>query len=541
MDPHGTCGGSNVPAFLAKLWTLVEDPETDPLICWSPEGNSFHVFDQGQFAKEVLPKYFKHNNMASFVRQLNMYGFRKVVHIEQGGLVKPERDDTEFQHPYFIRGQEQLLENIKRKVNTQLSATKSEEVKGRQDSVSKLLTDVQSMKGKQETIDCRLLSMKHENEALWREVASLRQKHNQQQKVVNKLIQFLISLVQSNRILGVKRKIPLMLNDSSTAHPPPKYSRQYSLEHVHGSTAYPAPVSGFADSSLYSPDSSAGPIISDVTELAESSPSPSPCLSLEASPSPVILIKEEPLTPSHSPEQSPAPPRVEDTPVSPSTFIDSILQESEASVCPGGNKNEGVSQSNPPEPCLSVACLDNISSSRQMSEVSRLFPTSTCSSSSSLQGRTDPGLDISVTELNDHVDSIDFSLDNLQNLLNGQSFSVDTSALLDLFSPSLGIPDLPLPDPDSSLASIQELLSSQDQKASETVESRTPDAGKQIVHYTAQPLILMDSSGSDLPILLELEGDEPYVAEEGDDYSEDPTLSLLCWDPQSKPAGSSIS
>lgn len=43
-------------------------------------------------------------------------GFRKVVHIEQGGLVKPERDDTEFQHPFFIRGQEHLLENIKRKV-----------------------------------------------------------------------------------------------------------------------------------------------------------------------------------------------------------------------------------------------------------------------------------------------------------------------------------------------------------------------------------------------------------------------------------------
>lgn len=27
---------ANVPAFLTKLWTLVEDPDTDPLICWSP-------------------------------------------------------------------------------------------------------------------------------------------------------------------------------------------------------------------------------------------------------------------------------------------------------------------------------------------------------------------------------------------------------------------------------------------------------------------------------------------------------------------------
>lgn len=32
--------------------------------------------------------------------------------------MKPEKDDTEFQHPYFIRGQEHLLENIKRKVTS---------------------------------------------------------------------------------------------------------------------------------------------------------------------------------------------------------------------------------------------------------------------------------------------------------------------------------------------------------------------------------------------------------------------------------------
>ncbi|XP_039234958.1 heat shock factor protein 1-like, partial [Pipra filicauda] len=97
------------------------------------------------------------------------------------------------------------------------------------------------------------------------------------------LIQFLISLVQSNRILGVKRKIPLMLNDSSSAHSMPKYSRQYSLEHVHGSSPYAASSPAYSGSNLYSPDSSAnsGPIISDVTELAQSSPSASPSGSLD--------------------------------------------------------------------------------------------------------------------------------------------------------------------------------------------------------------------------------------------------------------------
>lgn len=279
--------GGNVPAFLTKLWTLVEDPETDPLICWSPSGTSFHVFDQGRFSKEVLPKFFKHNNMASFIRQLNMYGFRKVVHIEQGGLVKPERDDTEFQHPFFIRGQEHLLENIKRKV-TSVSSVRQEEMKISTDEVNKILSDVQLMKGKQETIDSRIIAMKHENEALWREVASLRQKHAQQQKVVNKLIQFLVSLVQTNRIMGVKRKIPLMLNDSGSAHSMPKYSRPLTLEHIQNAAA-----------NLLSADSppNSGPIISDITEEDPSSPEEAGTDWNDLGENHVTFIKEEPVSP----------------------------------------------------------------------------------------------------------------------------------------------------------------------------------------------------------------------------------------------------
>ncbi|XP_050000879.1 heat shock factor protein 1 isoform X3 [Alexandromys fortis] len=528
----GAAGPSNVPAFLTKLWTLVSDPDTDALICWSPSGNSFHVFDQGQFAKEVLPKYFKHNNMASFVRQLNMYGFRKVVHIEQGGLVKPERDDTEFQHPCFLRGQEQLLENIKRKV-TSVSTLKNEDIKIRQDSVTRLLTDVQLMKGKQECMDSKLLAMKHENEALWREVASLRQKHAQQQKVVNKLIQFLISLVQSNRILGVKRKIPLMLSDSSSAHSVPKYGRQYSLEHVHGPGPYSAPSPAYSSSSLYTSDAvtSSGPIISDITELTPTSPLASPGRSIDERPlssSTLIRVKEEPPSPPRSPrvlEASPGRPSSMDTPLSPTAFIDSILRESEptpaasntASVDTTGAHAPTPLPSSTPEKCLSVACLDK-------------------------------------NELSDHLDAMDSNLDNLQTMLTSHGFSVDTSALLDLFSPSVTMPDMSLPDLDSSLASvrrragwgaegtinnshcvffvpqIQELLSPQEPPKPIEAENSNPDSGKQLVHYTAQPLFLLDpdavdTGNSELPVLFEL-GESSYFSE-GDDYTDDPTISLL--------------
>ncbi|XP_027260044.1 heat shock factor protein 1 isoform X13 [Cricetulus griseus] len=481
----GAAGPSNVPAFLTKLWTLVSDPDTDALICWSPSGNSFHVFDQGQFAKEVLPKYFKHNNMASFVRQLNMYGFRKVVHIEHGGLVKPERDDTEFQHPCFLRGQEQLLENIKRKV-TSVSTLKSEDIKIRQDSVTRLLTDVQLMKGKQECMDSKLLAMKHENEALWREVASLRQKHAQQQKVVNKLIQFLISLVQSNRILGVKRKIPLMLSDSSSAHSVPKYGRQYSLEHVHGPGPYSAPSPAYSSSSLYTSDAvtSSGPIISDITELTPTTPLASPGRSIDERPlssSTLIRVKEEPPSPPRSPrvlEASPGRPSSMDTPLSPTAFIDSILRESEPNPAASNTApvdTTGVHAPAPPpstpEKCLSVACLDK-------------------------------------NELSDHLDAMDSNLDNLQTMLTSHGFSVDTSALLD----------------------IQELLSPQEPPRPIEAENSNSDSGKQLVHYTAQPLFLLDpdavdTGNSELPVLFEL-GESSYFSE-GDDYTDDPTISLL--------------
>uniref|UniRef100_A0A3Q2P4Q5 Heat shock transcription factor 1 n=1 Tax=Fundulus heteroclitus TaxID=8078 RepID=A0A3Q2P4Q5_FUNHE len=464
--------GGNVPAFLTKLWTLVEDPETDPLICWSPSGTSFHVFDQGRFSKEVLPKFFKHNNMASFIRQLNMYGFRKVVHIEQGGLVKPEKDDTEFQHPFFVRGQEHLLENIKRKV-TNVSSVRQEEMKMSTHEVNKILSDVQLMKGKQETIDSRIIAMKHENEALWREVASLRQKHAQQQKVVNKLIHFLVSLVQTNRIIGVKRKIPLMLNDSSSAHSMPKYSRPLTLEHIQVT-----PVIFDNSANLLSADSSlnSGPIISDITEEAPSDP-------LYTFFNNVVFIKEEPASPEveECPVLEVEPdslPANEDTPLSPTTFINSILQDE--TPPPQVTSSTTTATTTNPTKCQTIARLDRY-------------------------------------ELSDHVDTIDTGLENLQSILNAQTFTFDPSPLMEFFGSSV-------PSADFDIESLDNLLSDEGPKES---EDRT---GKQLVQYTATPLhlsepVTLGEGDADLPSLLEYETEPLFNSDAATDDPPDVLLS----------------
>ena len=58
--------------------SFLEDGKNTELIRWSDDGNSFIVLDEDEFAKKLIPELFKHNNYASFVRQLNMYGFHNI-------------------------------------------------------------------------------------------------------------------------------------------------------------------------------------------------------------------------------------------------------------------------------------------------------------------------------------------------------------------------------------------------------------------------------------------------------------------------------
>lgn len=61
------------PPFLTKTYEFVDDPSTNHIVSWSSGSNSFVVWDPNKFAMSLLPRYFKHKNFSSFVRQLNTY------------------------------------------------------------------------------------------------------------------------------------------------------------------------------------------------------------------------------------------------------------------------------------------------------------------------------------------------------------------------------------------------------------------------------------------------------------------------------------
>ncbi|KAJ3013936.1 UNVERIFIED_CONTAM: stress-responsive transcription factor hsf1 [Siphonaria sp. JEL0065] len=239
----------NVPAFLNKLYNMVSDPSSD-LIHWSEDGQAFIVEKHEEFAQKVLPRFFKHNNFSSFVRQLNMYGFHKVPHLQQGALIESDHGECwEFANPHFQRNQPDLLCLVTRKksngvgggnvidsrsgggggggnggsgsggggydVDEEPQPREKEKEKAAMD-VNALVNEISAIKRHQVTISTDLKTIQRENQALWNDTIVMREQYRRQQETIDKIVRFLATVFEA------RNKTPTVAGTSSSPNGPPK-------------------------------------------------------------------------------------------------------------------------------------------------------------------------------------------------------------------------------------------------------------------------------------------------------------------------------
>jgi hypothetical protein len=102
-----SCAINQCIPFPWKLHEMLETAEKegfDSIVSWLPDTpGSFRVHEPDYFFSAVMPRYFKQTKYKSFQRQLNIYGFERI-------LFGPGRGG--YQHTFFVRGKPSLCRHM---------------------------------------------------------------------------------------------------------------------------------------------------------------------------------------------------------------------------------------------------------------------------------------------------------------------------------------------------------------------------------------------------------------------------------------------
>ncbi|KAI8893464.1 HSF-type DNA-binding-domain-containing protein [Globomyces pollinis-pini] len=91
-----------IASFIQKLDLMLRDESTKDTVYWGPFNDTVIIKNNDYFTNFVLPNYFRHNQMSSFIRQMNKHGFHR---IKSDRLVdRKENDIYEYKNEYFQRG-----------------------------------------------------------------------------------------------------------------------------------------------------------------------------------------------------------------------------------------------------------------------------------------------------------------------------------------------------------------------------------------------------------------------------------------------------
>ena len=97
--------GEEIWRFPMILYSILEQDEYPSIISWCLDSDNFIFYNRGKFQDEVMPQYFQSSSWQSFLKQLNVYGFRRAT---------KSRDLTVYYHKDFIQNKPGLINKIKR-------------------------------------------------------------------------------------------------------------------------------------------------------------------------------------------------------------------------------------------------------------------------------------------------------------------------------------------------------------------------------------------------------------------------------------------
>jgi hypothetical protein len=104
MAKSGAVGNAGFPLKLYDMLERVEKEGYSHIVSWQPHGRCF-VVHRPDDIEDLLPRYFKLSKIASFQRQLNLYGFLRIT---------SGKDRGGYYHERLLRGKPFLIEGMTR-------------------------------------------------------------------------------------------------------------------------------------------------------------------------------------------------------------------------------------------------------------------------------------------------------------------------------------------------------------------------------------------------------------------------------------------
>ncbi|CAO3644104.1 unnamed protein product [Cunninghamella echinulata] len=197
QPPRPTAMQKNVAPFLNKVYGMVNDPSTDDLIRWSEDGKSFFVVRHEDFARTVLPRFFKHTKYVWFPQSTSSS--------TRCTSFNSNSEQWEFSNPHFQRNQPNLLLLVTRKKGRD-SDEKEQSTTSNNIDLHHILEEIQVIKQHQLNISSQLKNIQNDNSVLWQETILARDRYQRHQETIDKILRFLASVFSNDKSMAIPRK-----------------------------------------------------------------------------------------------------------------------------------------------------------------------------------------------------------------------------------------------------------------------------------------------------------------------------------------------